>query len=678
MTPFSFHTGINYETSNDEQWKGTCPFCEKEGKLWFNKENLWDCKNAKCVNPATGGQRSGNLHSFLKQVYDEHETATRAAQIVSDIRQIPKGRISQLGLKYNPWNDSILIPTFRNGKLNNLYKAVLKDGKFTVLCTPTMEHTLFNYPEDPHDTVWVIEGHWDRLMAEAILNHAPDTTAIAVPGAGVWKSAWTPVLADRNVVFCYDNDDSGRSGFEKVIRKHIASSPRKPKSISFIDWSKSDEALPPKFDLSDAYLKWGRKTYEKLEGMIEGYKSPENTVVVRTTIETVQANKEIDSWEKLKKEFHKIYHVTHDMEYCLLLCLTSVYSVNVGGEQLWLRVIGPPGCGKTTIVKALSASDQVVLKSTFTGLFSGWHDDKDEDASMVPMIAGRTLAVKDADALLKQANVERIFSELRDFYDRDSSTQYRNRKSNDYRNISSTMILCGTNVLRRSDQSFLGERFLDFEMRMNRVDQAMIEKKMMQRTMALALDPSNLPPETPVQAACKGFIEHLMDRKMTTNLSEHMQDEIMSLARLTAAMRTNVDRDMYGKGDVTFAPVQEIPTRLIGQLGKLCACVPIVTGDPDETIAKEMLYKVVHDILDPTSNRFKLCMDLMEDWFTRNNLVESTGMSKSQVNRELDDLRVLRLVEMRKLNSTLAGHKTLAFTLREDIKEGLMKVIKGR
>lgn len=677
MTPFEFHTGIEYAQASDDQHKGKCPFCEKEEKFWFNDKNLWDCKNAKCIDPATGKQRSGNITSFLKQLYDEFDTTTKAAQIVSEARALPQGRVSQLGLKHNPWNDSIIIPTYRNGKINNLYKATERDGKWMILCTPTMEHTIMNYPEEPNQKVWVVEGHWDRIAAAAILNHSPDTTIIGVPGAGVWKKSWTDVLAERDVVFCYDYDDSGRAGFEKVILKHITSHNRKPKSISYINWSLSEDSLPEKFDLSDAYKKWGRKTYEKLEPLITGYKSPEGTVVVRSTIETVQANMEIDTWEKLLNEVRGVYHVTEDMRNCLLLALTSIYSVNIGGEQLWLRIIGPPGCGKTTIAKIISASEQVVLKSTFTGLFSGWQDDKDEDASMVPMIAGKTLCVKDADALLRQANVERIFSELRDFYDKDSSTQYRNRKQNDYRNISSTMILCGTHILRRADQSFLGERFLDFEMRLSREDQEKIEESMMQRSMALASDPSNLPPEIPVQAACKGFIEHLMSRKMEYTIPIETQRIIKRMARIAVAMRTAVDRDMFGRGDITFAPVIEVPTRIIGQLTKACMCVHMVTGETTSNMGMAIVSKIVHDIINPTSKRFQLCQELMEGWYTRDMLIEATGQSKSTINRELDDLRALRLVDVKKIPSRLPGHKQLSFTLTEEIKEGLLMVMRG-
>ena len=671
MNPFEFWTGLEAEEHGD-QYISTCPFCEKSEKFYFNKDFLWDCKNLSCVDPINRKPRSGNLVSFLRQLYEEHDTITKASQIVSDWRQLPTARISQLGLKYNPLNDSIMIPTFKNGKLNNLYKAEKRNDKVLVLCTPSMEHTIMNWPEDPHQTIWICEGHWDRIAAEAIVGNANNITCIGVPGAGVWKKGWTDILVDRDVVFCYDNDNSGRVGFEKVIAKHIASHPQKPKSVSFIEW---DKELPDKYDLNDCYKTHQRKSFEYLTPFIKPFKVSEGTVIVKQTIENVQANITIDSFDKFMDVFKETYHTTPDMELSLLLVLVSIYSLNVGGEQIWLRLIGPPGCGKTTIAKAVSASDQVLLRSTFTGLFSGYNDGSNEDKSLVPIIAGKTLFVKDADALLQQANISRIFSELRDFYDKDSSTGYRHGFNHDYRNIPSTMVLCGTNVLRRADQAFLGERFLDLEMRISPRDEELISQRMLERSMMLASDPSKLPPEIHVQAAAKGFIDHhLTNRVLNSGLTKELQGNILRLAKLTAKMRTKVDRDTFGKGDVTFSPVAELPTRLIGQLSKMMMCVPMVLGRDDEPISNKLLKKVVRDVIDPSSNRYKLCQDLMEGWYGRDELVEMTGMSKSMVTRELDDLRILRLVDERLGASNIPKHKRLVFTLRDDIKEGLIQI----
>lgn len=677
VSPFSFHTGIEYE-QHGEQFIGRCPFCEKDDKFYFNKDYLWDCKNTKCIDTVLKKPRSGNAVTFIRQVFEEHDTMSKAAQVVHEWRGLPQARIMQLQLKYNPWNDSIIIPTFKNGRLSNLYKAVktkvMKDGEWKdsiqILCTPSIEHTLMNQTDDAHDTVWICEGHWDRIAAEAIIGNSP-ITAYGVPGAGVWKKQWTDVLADKDIVFCYDSDNAGRVGFEKVILKHIAIHPQKPKSIKYVDWPKN---LPEGYDLNDLYRDKGRNCANFLEDHIKDYTTPEGTVIVKATIENVQPNREIDSFEKFMRVFKETYHTTQDMELCLLFVLTSIYSINVGGEQLWGRIIGPPGCGKTTVAKVVSASEQVVLKSTFTGLFSGYHDGSGDDKSLVPVIAGKTLIVKDADALLRQTNIERIFSELRDFYDKDSSTGYRHGFNHDYRNIPSTMLLMGTNVLRRSDQSFLGERFLDLEMRITRRDEELISLKMMERSLAQALDPSNLPPEMQVQAAAKGFIEHLMSRQIKISLSKGLQTEILKLAKLTAQMRTKVDRDTFGKGDITFAPVSELPTRLIGQLTKMALCVPIVTGTEDEIYNRRLLRKVVRDIIDPSCNRMKMCMDLMEGYFARDQLVESTGIPKSTLNRELDNLIALRLVDMKKAPTHMPKHKQFVFTLTDEIKEGLLLI----
>lgn len=64
MNPFTFHTGLQYEEHGDQSI-GECPFCGKPDKFYFNKDFLWDCKNANCLDPVNRKPRSGNLVSFL-------------------------------------------------------------------------------------------------------------------------------------------------------------------------------------------------------------------------------------------------------------------------------------------------------------------------------------------------------------------------------------------------------------------------------------------------------------------------------------------------------------------------------------------------------------------------------------------------------------------------------------
>jgi len=656
---FEFHTGFILH-SDGEQSVMDCPFCEREQKLWFNKEGLWDCKGGDC-------KKAGNVYTFIRALYEKFDNLTKTAELVKDLRGIPTEYVRKNGLKYNELNNSILIPCFKHDKLVNLYKAVTRDEKTTIYASPGntgLEHSLMNWPEVIYDLVWIVEGHWDKLAADAIVGHQP-ITVIAVPGAGVWKPNWCEVLDGRHVSFLYDNDSSGRSGYERVIVKEVAKSRYKPKSIQYLHWDNEVDG----YDLNDLYRDKKRQSFNYIDDHSKAFSVPENTVIIKETIETVPADQTCDTWDKLLAVFKEEYYVTPDMEMCLCAMLASIYSLKIGGEQLWYKVIGPPGCGKTTLAKVVSACEQALLRSTFTGLFSGWKDDSDEDASLAALMQNKALIVKDADALIKQPNAPQTFSEMRDYYDKDSSTQYKNRVQRNYRNSRSSVILFGTTVLRNSDHSFLGERFLDFELRVTEEDKKEIKRIVRQKTTQMALYPNEPSPDTKVQAACKGFVEyHLMNRVVEKGLDADEEDYIDEMASLVAAMRTDVDRDMGGKGEVSSTPVVEVPSRLTGQLMKVALIIPVITGD--KRYSDRLINKFAVDIIDSTSPRFQVVKCLRKGWYRREAIVEETGIPKTTVTRILDDLRVLGIIEGRYAQASVTK-KIMEITLIDKYKESI-------
>jgi hypothetical protein len=644
-----------------------CALCGKEKHFFFHPETeMWDCKVC--------GER-GNPIEFLRKFYASLDTATRAATELAAIRQLPFSAMSAAGVKFNPLNGSYLIPTFKNGSLSNLYKAVRNsEGKFVVMCSPRIEHSLMNWEEDPKDTIWIFEGHWDRIAANAILSNQ-DITPIGVPGASVWKPHWCDVFAGRDIVFFYDKDEAGRTGRDRVITKYIANHPSKPKSISYVKWPEEKKAG---YDVSDHYAEWGRGSYNKLRDLIVEYEAPEDLVVTKTTVDHIAADTSIVNFEQLIDRYKEKYYTTPCMEMAMLLVLSSIYSIKVEGEQIWIRLIGAPSSGKTSIAKAMSGSTQVVLKSTFTGLFSGWKDKEgDSDASLVPLIAGKTLIVKDADALLKQKNIEQIFSELRDFYDKDSSTFYKNKVANDYHNIRSTMILMGTYVIRRSDQSFLGERFLDFELELSEQDRVKIEEIMLAKSITMAGDPSGTPADSSIIAAGKGFIEHLMARDPMTQLDARSQNNILTWARLASTMRTKVDREKFGSKDISSRPIVEVSARLIGQIAKLYMCASTVLNlkKPDERV-HNLVCKVTRDIMDMTSYRMRIVKWMCgEEYRSRDELVELAKMPFERCTLELADLVALDLIEGIKVQTNTVGRATTKWRLKRVYANDLQHII---
>jgi hypothetical protein len=143
--------------------------------------------------------------------------------------------------------------------------------------------------------------------------------------------------------------------------------------------------------------------------------------------------------------------------------LASVASTKSIGDQLWIKVIGPPSTAKSSLCEALSINKQYIVPiSTIRGFHSGYKSPgSSKDNSLIPLIANKTLVTKDGDTMLQAPNKAQIFSEARDLYDRVSRAHYRTGDQKTYEGIPLTWILCGTNALREIDRSELGARFLD-------------------------------------------------------------------------------------------------------------------------------------------------------------------------------------------------------------------------
>lgn len=166
-------------------------------------------------------------------------------------------------------------------------------------------------------------------------------------------------------------------------------------------------------------------------------------------------------WRLLVRQWRKALRWTDGLDYALGCMLATIVSTKTVGDQLWMKVMGPAGCGKSTLCEAVSTSRQFVLaKSTIRGFHSGFGDGQ-EDNSLIAQLYDKTLVTKDGDTLLQSPNLGQILSEARDLYDCTSRTHYRNRTSRDYAGVRMTWLLCGTSSLRSIDSSELGERFLD-------------------------------------------------------------------------------------------------------------------------------------------------------------------------------------------------------------------------
>jgi hypothetical protein len=256
MNPFTFHTGFEFNdcTKTKPQFQGDCVFCGKEEHFFYDPTDyMWDCKHC---------HKHGNLYTFLNLFHTEICTNGPVAQLAAE-RDIPVTFFRLNEIRFNPTlstssKNIYVIPTYnKEGHLNNLYKVceVWSDKsssfKKRILCTPSLEATLFNYPQKIATEVWLVEGHWDKLAAEAVVGASRQITCIGYPGSG-FKQSWCNAFGGKDLCIFPDNDEAGERELNNIL-KRLQNAPHKPKSIRIIKWP--TESLTPGFDLNDLWRK---------------------------------------------------------------------------------------------------------------------------------------------------------------------------------------------------------------------------------------------------------------------------------------------------------------------------------------------------------------------------------------------------------------------------------------
>jgi hypothetical protein len=478
-----------------------------------------------------------------------------------------------------------------------------------------MAHGLFGVPlySKSKGTTHICEGIWDgmalwELLRASKLNAQGSievTTSLAsslyawqnvlaVPGANVFSDKWLPLVDDREVTLLYDNDHprtiqgrvvdgAGLAGTKRVASL-FSKNERRPKSLSYLRWGSDgvDLKRASGFDIRDLLTK-----EPSLESRISLLKTllAKITPVPATWFNARARTPELpalacNSWERLVEAWDEAMKFTGGLRTALAVSLASIVSTPATGQQLWIKMIGPPSCGKSVLCEALSANKKYVFaKSTIKGFHSGYRMGRtDEDNSLIPLIKGKTLVTKDGDTLLSSDNLKIILSEARDLFDRNSRSHYRNQMGKDYEGIPVTWILAGTEALRLLDTSELGERFLDVVV----IDEMSAEleneiawyvAKRAQRGMGVVVDGTPESQETPelirARQLTSGYINYLREHPTSLDQIEFLEERVgycVSMGQFVSFMRARPSLRQEERAQ------RELSLRLVEQLVRLAIC----------------------------------------------------------------------------------------------------------
>lgn len=642
IKPYKFH-GIYLEEGSSDEWLGDCPWCHKEGKFSVNQvTGQWRCFSCNQGDDNGKVTRGGNVLSFLRRLWEvSYKQDTSYRELATHRGLVDPTTLPAWEVAKSVINGDWLVPGYNaKGEIIQLYRYVSSREieRWTLLATPeyikdsaTGDDKIFHglhgmslWRENVKE-VYLCEGIWDGaafwetmkttkagddgfvFTSNEQLSLLKDAAVLATPSCNVFAESWLPLFAGKTVYLLFDNDhprnraglDIPAAGYEgmKRVSHMLAKAETPPEAIHFLRWGENgfDPELPSGFDVRDHLTSDPKPSYRStylLPSLLDKVVPiPEEWLEGRTLAAKTSGGTEVQllachDWKTLRTSWRKALKWTDGLDRALAVMLAAVTSTKSAGDQLWVKIVGPAACGKSTLCEALSTNQKYVKAlSTIRGFHSGYKSDKDgeEDHSLIVQIKDKTLVTKDGDTLLQSPNLPQILAEARDVYDRTSRTHYRHGMGHDYVNISCSWVLCGTNSLRSLDSSELGERFLDCVI-MEGIDDALEDeillRKVYQAKRDLAIEVNGQMDSQQNQELTKamqltgGYVGYL--RQNATRLVEQVQmsDEtalyLAKLGKFVAHMRARPSKTQDESAE------REMATRLASQLTRLGSCLAVV------------------------------------------------------------------------------------------------------
>lgn len=244
--------GINYEQG---YWQ--CFSCHKKGNDVALVAHLLKIPQKKAKQEL--GYHIDNIKEIpINDVKEVHAALINNQQVLARLKDV-RGIIPDTVFRYQlGWNENerrIWIP------IRDEYERILNvrrylfspQGRISGSDKYVAYKSGFNkarlWPIDDLEaleTVYLMEGEMDALLARQLGLPAMTVTA----GAGTWEPGFSRALAGRDINICYDCDDAGRQGSQRVATSLLPFA----KSVKIVDL-----ALPCKGeDFTDFFIKYGK------------------------------------------------------------------------------------------------------------------------------------------------------------------------------------------------------------------------------------------------------------------------------------------------------------------------------------------------------------------------------------------------------------------------------------
>lgn len=235
--------GFDFKIIGSQYNLKTCPLCRDEKfHFYINSDNgLWDCK--KCGefgNLFQLKQRLGDMQRYYNltplqkpskniaqislegRVNSAHQNLLNdesALKYLTEERALSLEMIKRfkLGLEKESEINWLLIPHYQNGKALNIKLRSLPPAEKGFKRIPDHPSILFNGDViSQHREIIITEGELDAI---SLIQAGFPNVVGNVLGAGSFAPEWVDLFAGKKVYLCYDSDEAGMQGAEKLSRR---------------------------------------------------------------------------------------------------------------------------------------------------------------------------------------------------------------------------------------------------------------------------------------------------------------------------------------------------------------------------------------------------------------------------------------------------------------------------
>lgn len=678
-------------TKGTPEMIGDCPFCGKEKHYFVNAmTGQYDCKSCGV---------KGNATTFLTELHEMSSSSPEDLRELAENRGVKVSTLQFCDIKRSALTDAYYLPV-RNvkGNIINLFRSEAETNgngstKFPVYSAPApcRQQLYLRDKLRKNSTVFICEGHWDSVAwVEALLHLQqrgdkvvkkgrpdPENSLYAsydiagAPGATTFSEEWLRDLKNRDVVILYDNDEAGEKGRKRLI-KLMREANINFQRVRYMHWKKSDPN-----DIRDVVTQ---------EGYLGAWRFVEDRLIdvdmdEAADVEEIIEPEKCETFSELLEHYDTQLHMTDSIRDTLAVMCALAISTAPDGSQLGLRVIGPPGSAKSTLAEAVSGCKALVFPtSKFTGLVSGFPNLK-KAKQIAEQMNGKNVMVKDADVMLQLPNKKQIESEIRDALgDGVIRANFKTGVSEElYTNFSMTQ--CGTFVLKQTDDSNLGSRFVDVFIADTNSDLEDVLDVAIKSELSKSYksvpgergksDNKILAPPT------AGFILHKRDwieEGYDENISfpKLRLEQVKAMAKMIVCSRAKVARE--GKDELQFRPEKEWPTRVLKQFIKLGKVIALILAeDPKKIGVNRKAISILQRICRDTCWGFhfeiiELLYSLPEG-MTSQQLGWKMGLGDTQAMKHCKDMLELGIVKRKPVKHNYGkGRKAHYFILSDDVR----------